>query len=108
MPFGFGWPGSKCRRCDDVHGAFAADVEVAGGNDCYGRRKPQLGARESRGCGGCRWGETVRVPRVVGFVVLRAGFPVVVTDVNGRPRMIQGQVQQHAVHNRMPRHRGNE
>ena len=42
------------------------------------------------------------------FVVVDIMVPVMVPIVNGRPRMINGQVHKDAAGDRMPQHRGNE
>ena len=108
MPLGLGCRRPVCRRCSEVRGAFAVKVDAPVSNDRQKQRKAQLGAGEPRGCGGRCGRETMRVFGTMVCVFVLARFSIVLNTVNGRPRVIHGQVHKDSAGNYRPQHRGNE
>ena len=108
MPLGLGCRRPVCRRCSEVRGAFAVKVDAPVSNDRQKQRRAQLGAGEPRGCGGRCGRETMRVFGTMVCVLVLARFSRVLNTVNGRPRVIHGQVHKDSAGNYRPQHRGNE
>lgn len=112
MPLWMGGRRSLIRRRNEAHGVFAEKADPSVFNNRHEQRKAQLGASDPRVCGGRRGHEIIRVLGTMVCVLVLARFftvvDIVVPIVNGRPRMIHGQVHKNAAGDHMPQHRGNE